>query len=188
MANYHHLMKMENMFMSKGQKTNQGLVVEARLTSPLEINLTNSETMFVLENAMRCLLNLVPDNGETNLNSINEQTWKGSSHMQRHEIFGCHAIVDFLLSSYQVIESLVIFSKERKRETLLDQLLQDSPNNDLRISLQSTGSNVNSLDLRKSLKKFTFFIAEDDEICTDLSMRNAIQYCMDFEQPLSMAN
>lgn len=131
-------MKSDNNFMSirkNKMKEEQGLVVEARLTSPLEINLTNSETMFILENAMRCLLNLVPDDGEKDFKKIHDQTWQKSSHMQRLEIFGCHAIVDFLLNSHQVIEHMVMFSKPRRRETLLDRLFVDSDNTDLRISL-----------------------------------------------------
>jgi hypothetical protein len=98
---------------------------------------------------------------------------KSSSHMQRSALFGCHAMVDYLLNCPSVMGSLVSLAEAGRRDTILDSVLKDNKQKD---------------KIRECLKENTFLLAEEEEICTDLCMRNAIQNCMDYTQPLSMAS
>ena len=112
-----------------------GLLIESRLTTPMQEKLCNHEKFFFLEQTIRNLINMVPDeklrarDGMTEIELINKQLWQGTNHLQRLEILGGHPFLHFAHNNVSVIESLFLnaSSGERQRNSLFDILFLHLP-------------------------------------------------------------
>lgn len=157
------------------------LMVESRLTTPLQTKMCNHEKFFFLEQTIRSLINMVPDEklkvrGDTNeIDLINKQLWQGSNHLQRLEILGGHPFLHFAHNNISVIDSLIknSNSRERQRDTLFDILFSTQ---------QSSKKEV-----KRQLNMCLDLIAEQDEVSTDLCGRSIINVCLDYQRPGTMA-
>lgn len=98
----------------------KGLVIEAQLTTDLIDLLDNSEKCLVLQNAIKVILNMVPDDGKRNIKEISNKIWQDSNLLQPMEILGGHCIAEFILNNQQAIELIDQTIKKRTQLTLFD--------------------------------------------------------------------
>ena len=165
LANYQRVL-------TKASSRTACLVVEAQLTSELVNLLTNEEKALVLQNAIKVIWNMVPDDGSTDIREISNKIWQSSNLLQPMEILGCHCVAEFILNNQKAIELLQQTVDERTQSTLFDQLISGKAQSGV---------------IRSQLNKYSNLLARPSNVMSDLCMRNVIQACINYEKPKAMS-
>lgn len=84
--------------------------------------------MLILENAMRVLMAMVPDDEGQDAKAQSSKMWTQSSHLQPNELLGTHTIGEYLLNNKSVTNNLFANAKTRIKDTLLMTLFKSKPN------------------------------------------------------------
>ena len=79
----------------------------------MERELCNHEKFFFLEHSLRNLINMVPDNKKEDLHQIWENIWTKTNYLQRHEVFGGHAVIDYILNNNNITEQVFTNAVEK---------------------------------------------------------------------------
>ena len=158
-------------YVNSGGKQSMVLVTEAQLTTQLQFGLTFEEKYLILERAQRTLVNTVPYNRTREAKSISTDLFGASNYYMPQELLGGHCAIEFMLGNNAVVENSHWRSPIRTKDSYLKKLLSGYAKKD---------------KLFNELRKYNCFAAHEMEIHSDLSMRNVIQSCLDFDKPQAM--
>ena len=114
---------------------------------------------------------MVPDNGEKDYKKISDAYFGSTNYYQPIECLGGHCVIEFVLGNNAVVENSHWRSPLRNKDSYFDNLMK--------------GSDVKN-KMFLELMKYTLLAAEKTTFLGDLSMRNIVQQCLDFDKPQAM--
>ena len=153
--------------------TQKGLVVESHLTTALQNKLSFEKKYHILEKALRILINMVPDpRSDEDFAALSTTFFGSSNYYQPQEALGGHCVIEFVLGNNTVVENSDWRSPQRNKNSFFDKLFVKDADKKTK--------------LRNDCIKYNVLVAPYMEVHSDLTMRNCIELCLDFDKPQSM--